>query len=101
MVSMNSEGDGQEPRPSGEAVLLMHQEKEKPKKEICVSSGGGGGGGGGNPPSSSRPPAPSHNAMHNVWLWGVDSEADHSRVTARENRGARFHRSVDALIKSS
>lgn len=97
MVSMNSEGDGQEPRPSGEAVLLMHQEIEKQKKEICAS----GGGGGRIPPSSSRPPAPSHNAMHNVWLWGVDSEADHSRVTARENQGARLHCSVDALIKSS
>lgn len=97
MVSMNSEGDGQEPRPSGEAVLLMHQEKEKQKKGICAS----GSGGGGIPPSSSRLPVPSHNAMHNVWLWGVDSEADHSRVTTRENRGSRFHRSVDALIKSS
>lgn len=78
MVSMNSEGDGQEPRPSGEAVLLMHQEKERQKKEICAS-------GGGLLPSSSRSPACSHNAMHNVWLWGVDSKADHSRVTAREN----------------
>lgn len=50
---------------------------------------------------AARSLARSHNAMHNVWLWGVDSEADHSRVTARENRGARFHRSVGALIKSS
>lgn len=95
MVSMNSEGDGQEPWPSGEAVLLMHQEKEKQRKEICAS------GGSALLPSSSRLPARSHNAMHNVWLWGVDSKADHSGVTARENRGARFHRSVVALIKSS
>lgn len=75
----------------------MHQEKKKKKKEkksvrAAVAS---------LAEPAARSLARSHNAMHNVWLWGVDSEADHSRVTARENRGARFHRSVGALIKSS